>query len=615
MNVPALSRKDRRALQSEAAKVYGIDGPAAVTLHEAYVALSRRDTAIAAQLAGEVREAAPKSAHPWSIFGLIALDRHEAESARRFFEEARRLAPGDPLPLAGLGKALVLKADPYKAVEMFEAALEAGSGDRAMIRLYKDLMQEMDRHTRGAEVLEAAAQRLKDPTVYHLLGEICLDAEEYSRAIDAFDAEYELAPETVDSRVGQVKAALFRHDFATACGASASLLFENPGLDEVISLRMMALRNLGRDDEALALLDAPFTSPICYKRALGVAAHIHLDRGDSRTAGHLFRTAHALTDEESLWSARAYGTWCFSEGRMAEGAPFYAGRQPEVNRRKIPYESSAPENLSGRKRLFLMQEQGIGDQLALLPLIALAPLAAQAEVTFVGDPRMEAVLAGNTLGLAFRSEEDFAGQPVTMGDVTFVGDLARYLDRCAPGQVLGGYLHPDPQRVARLSRRYCDKALGAPVVGLAWRSGDRNTGWHRSVPLEALVATLPRGALAVNLQYGDCTAEIAAAQAARPDITFFDDPEIDQMADLSAFMVQIMALERIVTIDNTTAHAAGALGHPKTHVLIPEGAECMWYWGRKGTLDPWYGNLHLHRQTAPRDWAAPLAGIAAAFAR
>jgi hypothetical protein len=60
---------------------------------------------------------------------------------------------------------------------------------------------------------------------------------------------------------------------------------------------------------------------------------------------------------------------------------------------------------------------------------------------------------------------------------------------------------------------------------------------------------------------------------------------------------------------------AGAVGHRGTHVLIPEGAENMWYWGRAGVqasdgIDPWYGALHLHRQTEPGDWSAPLAAIA-----
>jgi hypothetical protein len=40
----------------------------------------------------------------------------------------------------------------------------------------------------------------------------------------------------------------------------------------------------------------------------------------------------------------------------------------------------------------------------------------------------------------------------------------------------------------------------------------------------------------------------------------------------------------------------------------------MWYWGPEGTQDRWYGTLRLHRQTAVRDWSAPLEGLRRSFA-
>ena len=89
------------------------------------------------------------------------------------------------------------------------------------------------------------------------------------------------------------------------------------------------------------------------------------------------------------------------------------------------------------------------------------------------------------------------------------------------------------------------------------------------------------------------------------------DSGIDQMADLAGFAAQIAALDTVATIDNTTAHMCGALGHPDAHVLLPAGSECMWYWGREAEVDPWYGQLALHRQAEAGDWSAPLAGLRA----
>lgn len=45
-------------------------------------------------------------------------------------------------------------------------------------------------------------------------------------------------------------------------------------------------------------------------------------------------------------------------------------------------------------------------------------------------------------------------------------------------------------------------------------------------------------------------------------------------------------MDRILTIDNTTAHVAGAIGHDDTHVLIPTGRNACGTGGTKGTSTP-----------------------------
>ena len=159
-----------------------------------------------------------------------------------------------------------------------------------------------------------------------------------------------------------------------------------------------------------------------------------------------------------------------------------------------------------------------------------------------------------------------------------------------------------------LREKYAEMAKGAPVIGVAWKSVSL-IGLLRSIELAKLVDALPENALLVNLQYGDTKDDIKSALAHRPDLRIISDDTVDQMQDLAGFAAQIAALDHVTTIDNTTAHMAGAIGHPSTHVLIPTGAECMWYWGDQPGADPWYGTLKLHRQEISGDWSAPLAAL------
>jgi hypothetical protein len=196
-------------------------------------------------------------------------------------------------------------------------------------------------------------------------------------------------------------------------------------------------------------------------------------------------------------------------------------------------------------------------------------------------------------------------QMVVPRELMYIGDLVRYIEPDNRAAHQGPWITPDAGRVQHLRSKYESLANGGPIIGAAWASGSM-LGHLRSVSLMDILSCVPDGALVVNLQYGDRKAEIAAAQEARPGVTILDDPEVDQMTDLASFFAQIGAMDQVLSIDNTTAHACGALGHPDTHVLVPTGSECMWYWGLEGDRDPWYGNLALYRQEVLGEWEKPL---------
>jgi ADP-heptose:LPS heptosyltransferase len=55
----------------------------------------------------------------------------------------------------------------------------------------------------------------------------------------------------------------------------------------------------------------------------------------------------------------------------------------------------------------------------------------------------------------------------------------------------------------------------------------------------------------------------------------------------------------VVTIDNSTAHLAGALGVP-AFVLLPFVSDWRWLQAREDS--PWYPSLRLLRQPKRSDW-------------
>jgi ADP-heptose:LPS heptosyltransferase len=58
-------------------------------------------------------------------------------------------------------------------------------------------------------------------------------------------------------------------------------------------------------------------------------------------------------------------------------------------------------------------------------------------------------------------------------------------------------------------------------------------------------------------------------------------------------------MDLVITIDNSAAHLAGALGVP-TWVLLPFAPDWRWLLDRDDS--PWYPSIRLFRQTQIGDW-------------
>jgi hypothetical protein len=98
----------------------------------------------------------------------------------------------------------------------------------------------------------------------------------------------------------------------------------------------------------------------------------------------------------------------------------------------------------------------------------------------------------------------------------------------------------------------------------------------------------------VSVQHGLTENERESARAA--GITLFEDAmsELDEAAALFA------ALDLVISVTNTNAHLAGALGVP-AWVLLNESPD--WRWLRAGERSPWYPSMSLLRSEGEPRWA------------
>lgn len=132
-------------------------------------------------------------------------------------------------------------------------------------------------------------------------------------------------------------------------------------------------------------------------------------------------------------------------------------------------------------------------------------------------------------------------------------------------------LRPDRELVAELRGKYLDRGPG-PLIGFAWGSLNKSKDLPALEDWRTLLGQLP-GQL-VSLQYGDVSPALSEFERHAPG-RIIHDTSVDQLSDMDRFAAQIAALDMVVTISNTGANLAGALGVPSI-IMLDDGFRLSW---------------------------------------
>ena len=94
-----------------------------------------------------------------------------------------------------------------------------------------------------------------------------------------------------------------------------------------------------------------------------------------------------------------------------------------------------------------------------------------------------------------------------------------------------------------------------------------------------------------NLQYGDVENEINNFNSENKN-KLINIEGLDLFNDFDGIASLLKSLDFFITISNSTAHLAGALG-VKTILIKPENFTVFHYWNQKTDNTPWYNSVKL----------------------
>jgi tetratricopeptide (TPR) repeat protein len=331
--------------------------------------------------------------------------------------------------------------------------------------------------------------------------------------------------------------------------------------------------------------------------------------------------------EERAMMLLARSTLLLNLGRIGEGWDVYEARfDPafsDLTQFVVDRPRWEPSDELGGRALLVIGEQGLGDEVLFANLLpdVIEALGPDGQLSLAVERRLvslfqrsfpEAVVGAHTtakVDMRTYRAAPFVTDPDSIDLWTPFGSLLRRFRRSVeayPDRIQ--FLKADPERVAHW--RDVLSGLGpGPKVGLLWKSLKIDTARARFYsPFEAWTPVLETpGARFVNLQYGDCSEEIAQARA-ELGVEIFEPPEIDLKEDLDDVAALCCAMDLVVGPANATSNIAAACG-VETWLISTPGA-----WPKLGTRRyPWYPSVRVFDPPGYNQWEPVMAEVADAL--
>jgi tetratricopeptide (TPR) repeat protein len=543
----------------------------------------------------------PAKARTHRLLGTALLRVGAAADALASFERAVALAPELASAHGGRADALSALGRLAEAVESYDRAL-ALQGDSiadwcnrgaALFELgrYEETIRNCDRII--ALEPRFAQAHFNRANALARLGR-------YADAIAGYDQALALDPRFADAHNNRANAL---DAFGRPEDALLSLdraLAAEPAHRSALITRARILNRLGRAAEALASCDLALGRSRSDFEALCA-------RGEALTGLDRFEEAVDALDRAIAIDPNAVtAKWnksllCLGLGRLAEGWALYEHRWAAAKGvLPRPYRQPRWNGQALDGTLLVWGEQGLGDE--ILHSGVVPELAGRAQkIVLEVEPRLVALFARSFAGVEVVAQRGplHAGHVDAQAPLGGLGQILRPNLEACPNRP-HGYLIADAARASELRARLA--ADGRAMIGLSWISRAPASGEAKSARLADFAALLRLpGCRFVDLQYGD-TAEERMAVRKTVDAEVERIEAIDNTNDIDGLAALITACDLVVTVSNTTAHLAGALGTP-TWVMVPYGFARMWYWHRDRPDSPWYPRLRVRRQRRAQPWA------------
>ena len=284
--------------------------------------------------------------------------------------------------------------------------------------------------------------------------------------------------------------------------------------------------------------------------------------------------------------------WNYFDGRL----DLEDFREKNYYVKKLNNKLYRSKNLINKKGKFIIvREQGVGDEILYSSMYQ--DLLNDIDNTVIEcDPRL--------LNFYKRSFPEYSEKFVSHGTITnddekfkeidnvvYAGSLGRYYRKSLKDFKKNSFLKVDQKKFNEMQKKL-SVYKKEYKIGLSWKSFNNQFAEDKSLNLKDFnnIFNLTNCDI-FNLQYGDVENEINSFNSVNENKLLNIDG-LDLFNDFEGIASLLKSLDVFVSISNSTAHLAGALG-VKTILIKPENFAVFHYWNQKTNYTPWYDSVRL----------------------
>ena len=262
-----------------------------------------------------------------------------------------------------------------------------------------------------------------------------------------------------------------------------------------------------------------------------------------------------------------------------------------INHINIINNINTQKKIENESKILIIKEQGVGDEI-LFSSIYNDLLNKHSNVKIECDKRLIKVFNRsfkNNIFFPFGHFSSSENKMENFDNILYAGTLTKYFRKNEEDFNINPYLKTLDNIDSNINTKL-EHFKNTKKIGISWKSVVNIYGGLKSLKIEDFEKIISKNRTLINLQYGDTDKEVKQFKASGNNLYTFSG--IDLFNDFDSLLSILKNLDIFVTVSNSTAHFAGALGIP-TILICPKISSTYYYWDYENGKTPWYKSVSI----------------------